>query len=369
MPIGTRYQGSVAKSGRWGFSDFGTFAQAVRLASGRDPGARAIKMIETLCNAALTTYGNEGVGADGAFAIPPAFRDNIMNKIMGVEALMHRCDVSPTANSSVVFPKDETTPWGSAGIQAYWDGEAAAMTQKKPSLEVSTHKLHKVTALVPMTNELLEDAPAMATWLEARVAQVFTFKVSDGIVNGTGAGQPLGILNAGATVSQAAEASQVADTIHGKNLVKMWCRMPAAWRKQAVWLIHPDVEPELQSAGLQINNAAGTLAVGGSLAYLAPGGLSETPYASLFGRPVIPFEGCQQLGDVGDIIFASLPQYGIFLHSPGFKAESSMHLWFDQDVTAFRFSMRLSGQPWWSSPIPNRNGGGTQSAFVTLAAR
>jgi HK97 family phage major capsid protein len=282
---------------------------------------------------------------------------------------MGRCDIVPTSEPSVSVPKDETTPWGTAGIQSYWDGEAHTMTQTKPLLESSTIKLHKITALVPMTDELLEDAPLLASWLLNKGAGVIDFKVTDAIVNGTGAGQPLGIRSAPCTVSQAAEGSQAADTIHGLNLVKMWARMPAGWRRNAVWLIHPDVEALLPQAGLQILDPTQSLAVGGSLLYVAAGNIARSPYASLFGRPVIPTHACAVPGDAGDIVFADLTQYAIFLRSPGLRTDTSIHLWFDQGVTAFRFTMRLGGQPWWSAAISAKNGSTTQSAFVTLESR
>jgi hypothetical protein len=46
-----------------------------------------------------------------------------------------------------------------------------------------------------------------------------------------------------------------------------------------------------------------------------------------------------------------------------------MHLWFDYDITAFRFIFRLAGHPWLTAPIARRNGTNTLSAFVALAAR
>jgi hypothetical protein len=46
-----------------------------------------------------------------------------------------------------------------------------------------------------------------------------------------------------------------------------------------------------------------------------------------------------------------------------------MHLWFDQDLTAFKFRMRVDGQPWLSTAISPLNGSNTMSAFVALATR
>jgi hypothetical protein len=51
------------------------------------------------------------------------------------------------------------------------------------------------------------------------------------------------------------------------------------------------------------------------------------------------------------------------------RAEASIHVHFDQDATAFRFVIRVGGQPWWSRPSAALNGSLAQSPFVTLAAR
>jgi hypothetical protein len=50
------------------------------------------------------------------------------------------------------------------------------------------------------------------------------------------------------------------------------------------------------------------IGTGGVPVYLPPGGLSESPYAILKGRPVIPVEYCATLGTVGDIILADFTQ-------------------------------------------------------------
>jgi HK97 family phage major capsid protein len=354
---------TAAQGARWGWQGFGDFAYAVKnVALGRSVDDR-------LTNASLTTYGSEGVGPDGGFAVPPEFRATILQKVMGDESILSRCDQVQTSGYSITVPKDETTPWGTAGIQGYWDGEAATMTQKKPALETSTVKVHKLTSLVPVTDELLEDAPALGSYVQSRAATVLDFKVTDAIINGTGAGMPLGILASPCKVQQGKESSQVADTVHGLNLVKMWARMPANWRSSAVWLIHPDVEPHLMSAGLQVGPAAAGSATGGTLIYMPPGGVSQSPYASLFGRPVIPVQACQAIGDAGDIIFANLQQYAAVLKAGGLKTDSSIHLWFDQGTTAFRFVLRMGGQPWWSAAISAKNGSTTYGPFVTLEAR
>jgi HK97 family phage major capsid protein len=353
-----------------GFRSLGEMAVAVRFASLRERG-QIDPRLERL--AAASTYGNEASGTDGGFAIPPDFRTSIMEKVMGEDSLLSRCDQIFTSGNTFTCPADETTPWQTTGgIQAYWDNEAVAATQSKPSLEGKTVKLNKIRALVPMTEELLEDAPAMDAYLKRKAPAKIAFKVNLAIIQGTGAGQPLGILNSAATVSVAKETSQVADTLVGNNVIKMYSRMPAANRLNAVWLINQDIEPQLYKLSVPGTDNEGNSVTGwGGLIYMPPGGISGAPYGTLFGRPVVPTQACETLGDKGDIIFADMSQYLALLKSgPNPRVETSMHLWFDQDLMAFKFVLRIGGMPWWSSSISGRDGAPqTYSPFVTLDAR
>ena len=106
-----------------------------------------------------TTVSTEGTGADGGFAVPPGFQTEIMEKVMSEESLLGRANVVETAGNSFSFPKDETTPWqSSGGLRAYWESEGHQLTQSKVALEVEDLRLNKLTALIPVTSELMEDA-------------------------------------------------------------------------------------------------------------------------------------------------------------------------------------------------------------------
>ncbi|WP_051286219.1 phage major capsid protein [Megalodesulfovibrio gigas] len=357
-PAGGLHIASQEERGRWGWRSMGDFAAAVRAAS-RQGGYVDPRLVQS----GPTTYGNEGTGADGGYMIPPDFRLAIMEKVFGEQTLISRTDGLTTSSNSITMPKDETTPWqDSGGIQAYWTDEAAQIKQSKPALGEDTIKLHKLTALVPVTEELMEDAPSLDAYLRRKVPEKFDFKLNLAIVQGTGVGQPKGLLRAGSLVRVAKEAGQAADTVLYKNLVKMWTRMHAPCRANAAWLIHPDVEAQLMT--MEFPSTAGAFP-----AYLPAGGLSATPYSTLMGRPILPTQACNALGDEGDIILADLSQYMTVTKVGGLRSEISIHLWFDYDVTAYRFVMRVAGQPWWNTAIAPREGINTLSCFVALEER
>jgi HK97 family phage major capsid protein len=344
--------------GKWGWRSFGEFAASVRPAS-RNGGMVDPRLVQN----APTTYSSEGVGADGGFAVPPDFRQAIMEKVMGEASLMGLTDQMQTSSNTITFPKDETTPWdASGGLQAYWDGENDQLTQSKVALKEHTLRLNKLTALIPVTEELMSDAPALDGYLRRRVPEKFDSKLNLAIVQGTGTGQPTGILNSGSLVSVAKTSSQVADTINHENLLSMWSRMYGPSRQNAVWLYHQDIEPQINSLGFATSATAVPI-------YMPPGGLSATPYGTLMGRPMIQTQACETLGDKGDLILVDLNQYITVTKTSGIRADTSMHLWFDYDTMAYRFIFRVAGEPWWNSAITQRDGSNTLSWAVTLDER
>lgn len=353
----TRVETQRPEDPKGGFKSFGDFAMAVRgERDSRNPHDERLK-------AAATTYGNEGVGVDGGFAVPSEYRREIWDKVMGEDNLLTRCAQVQTASNSITLPKNEDTPWSSNGVQVYWEAEGAQANASKPVLGTETTRLAKLMALVPMTDELLDDAPGMESWLRMWAPQKMTAKINSAIISGTGAGQPLGILNSDSLISVSAASGQAADTVVYDNIVNMWSRLYAPCRRNAVWLVNQDVEPQLMK-----------LAFGGTgtavPAYLPPGGLSAAPYGTMLNRPVLPVEACPTLGDAGDIILTDLTQYmALTKAGQDIQTDVSMHLYFDQAMQAFRFIFRVNGMPMWGSTIERQNGSNTLSCSVALAAR
>ena len=351
---------------RWGFNNMGEFAQSVRRAV-LNPSAMDQRLVQ---NAALSTYGSEAAGADGGFAVPPEWRSEIMKMVEAEDSLLSLCDQQTVTGNSITFPVDETTAWQtSGGILAYWDTEAATITQSKPSLKELQIKLGRLTALVPMTEELLEDSAAMSRYVVSKAGEKLAFKINDALINGTGVGQPLGILNAACKVQVGKIGSQVADTIHAKNIVTMWARLPAASQRNAVWLVNQDCLPQIYQLGFAVTDGT-TTNVGAGALYMGPGQLAGgPPSGTILGRPIVVTEACATVGDAGDIILADMSKYLAVVKGGGVKSDVSIHLWFDQNTTAFRFVMRINGQPWLSAAIARKSGSNTLSHFITLEAR
>lgn len=357
-----------AERDRWGFSNLGEFAKAVlNMQRGVAQDARLIQ------NAALSTFSSEGIGSDGGFAVPPEFRAEVTSLVTGEDSILSRCDAVPTSSNMVIVPTDEDTAWGtSGGVRVYRRAEAAAMTQSKLALKEIQVRVEEMYALVPVTDQLLEDAPMLGRFLTRKAGEKMNFKITDEIISGTGAaGQMLGILNSPAKITVNKESSQAAGTIVAMNILKMYARMPDAVRRQAVWLINQDIEPQLLSINQTFSNKVGSGEIAAGVSGLIPeGGLRFDPTnGTLMGRPIIATEACATIGTEGDIILAWMPGYFAPYKAGGVREAMSMHLWFDQGMTAFRWQFRIGGQPWLSGPIARKNGSNTLSHFVTLQTR
>lgn len=310
---------------------------------------------------------NEANPAEGGFLVQSEFAAGLLKPIYELGAIASRVDKVPVgANSNgmtfnAVDETARTTGSRYGGVQAYWLAEAGTKTASKPKFRQMELKLKKLIGLCYATDELLQDAVALGAVISEAFRNEFTFMVEDAVINGSGIGRPLGLLNANAIVSVGKESGQAADTILAENIFKMWSRMAAPYRNEAVWLINQDVEPQLFGMYL----AVGT---GGVPVYLPANGLSGSPYGTMMGRPVIANEYCATVGDTGDIILANLKAYQM-IDKGAIQEAQSIHVAFTTDETAFRFVYRCDGQPKWASAVTPAKGSNTVSPFVKLDER
>jgi HK97 family phage major capsid protein len=346
------------------FPSFGSFLMATYNA-GRPGGSVDPRLLSIR---AAASGLNETVPSDGGFLVQQDFSTELLQDVFQTGILAAKCrkiQIGGNANSIKINGIDETsrasTRYG--GILGYWKDEAALKTASRPKFRQIELNLKKLIGLCYATDELLTDASALEGVIRQGFASEFGFLLDDAIINGTGAGQPLGILNSGCLVSVDKETGQKAATVVAENVVKMYSRIFAQSRPNAVWLINQNIEPQLFTMSLSVGT-------GGVPIYMPAGGLSGQPYGTLFGRPVIAIEQAATLGTVGDIIFADLGGY-ILAEKGGIQSDMSIHVQFLYDESVFRFVLRIDGQPVRSTALTPYKGGSsyTQSHFVALATR
>jgi HK97 family phage major capsid protein len=309
---------------------------------------------------------NEMIGSEGGFLVGPEWTKEILARSYEMGAILSRVDrhmIGQDSNGLTVNAIDETSRvtgsrWG--GIQSYWLGESNQGTATKPKFREMELKLKKLMGLCYLTDELLADSVAMESVVRKGFAEEIMFMCEDAIINGNGAGMPLGIMSGACLI--AVTATRTAGHFTYSDAVKMLARMWARSRPNAVWLINQDVEVDLLKMTMPGDVTSGALVP----VYLPAGGASQLPYAQLFGRPVIPVEYCQTMGTAGDVIFADFSQY-VFIDKGSPETASSIHLRFDYGETALRFVFRCDGQPKWNAALTPFKGSSTVSPFIVTA--
>lgn len=358
-----RVRPAIADDPSRGFKNFAHFAMRVF-----DAG-QSVRNDEMLMQVAAGTGLTSSINADGGVFVPPAFSKTIWDRAMqNSNSLLQYCDVYNVdmGVESITFPSVNETSRANGsrqgGIQGYWKDELTQLTSSKQAFREITLRPHELYVYAFVSDKLLRQAPMIASQvLERGAADEISFKVGDAIIEGTGSGMPRGIVGHAATVSIAKETGQAAATILTDNVRKMMARLHPNFLSGAAWFVNQDVLPALETLKFEVGT-------GGVPVYLPPGGLSNSPYSMLYGKPVIPIEYCSTLGTVGDIILCNLKAYAVGLRGTVDTAYS-MHLKFDYAQTAYRVIFEVDGQPWLNSAITPFKGTNTLSPVLTLATR
>lgn len=342
------------------FESFGEFLQAT-IRADMPGGSVDQRLLEGRAASGLA----ETIPSEGGYLIDRDFSNDLLKSVFETGKLGKLCQempISTDSNAIEINMFDETSrATGSrfGGIQTFWADEASAITKSAPKFRKLKMRLNKLGGLIYLTEELMADVSVLETVVKRAFADEFAFTMDDMILRGTGAGQPLGILESGVYIEIPKESEQGAATVYIENLVAAWSRFLGD-RSKAVWLINSDVIPALYLMSIDGS--------GNSPVYVPAGGASQRPYNSLFGAPVIECESCSTLGTSGDVILADLSQY-LLATKGGLKSAASAHVRFLYDELVLKFTMRFDGMPTMKSAVTPYKGSASKSPFIGIAVR
>ena len=330
-------------------------------------GARSARLDALEQRAAGTGQTAFGAPSDGGFLVQDE-HVSMIGEHFKSNGILSRCRTFfPEGNSIRIPMVDESSRADGSrqgGLQAYWASELSQYTSSAAKFKTINMTMEKLTAMVFCSDEILEDYQTLGQFVSESLARELLFKLQDAIINGVGAGQPLGILNSGALVSISAETGQAVDTIVSENVLKMYARFqPSGLPGGCCWLANRNILPMLWTMSYDIGT-------GGELARLYQPGAGPDSIGSMLGYPVIFIEQCPTLGDAGDLMLCDLKQYLLLMKRGGPKVDMSIHLKFDYGQSTFRATLRCEGQPALDSPVtPYKGTGDTVGPFVAIAAR
>lgn len=308
---------------------------------------------------------SEKYPADGGFLVPEEYRTEILQVALERAVVRPRARVIAMNSAKLSFPVvDTTTHVGSimGGVIAYRTEEEGALVESGAKFRRVTLDLSKQTLFSNVSNELVRDTGGgIESFIRSSFGAAAAYFEDMDYMTGSGVGEPLGALvttNPG-TIAVDAVSGQGAGTIVWENVLAMYARMLPSSLGSAVWVIGPDVFPQLATMGLVVGT-------GGGPTWLMDG--NGAPQMTLLGRPIVISEKVPgAVGTRGDI---SLIDFGYYLIGDGMsmRIESSTDYRFGTDQTSFRLIQRNDGRPWFINPLTPANNGATLSPVVQLSS-
>lgn len=300
--------------------------------------------------------------AGGGFLVPEVLRSELLKLALETALVRPRARVIPMDSARVPFPAIDVTSHASSlfgGIVGSWTEQGASLAESEAKFGQIVLEAKKLAAYCEVPNELLQDSIiSFAAFVDQIYPEAISWFEDDAFLTGTGTGEPQGVLNSPALIGVDKESGQAAATIVWENIVKMYSRMLPASLGRAVWVANINTFPELATMALSVGT-------GGSAIWLNSG--ASGPPMTILGRPIVFTEKLPTLGTVGDIMFCDFGYY-LVGDRQQMRAESSPHVKFQNDMTAYRVTERVDGRGWLQSALTPK-AGSTLSPFVSLDTR
>lgn len=173
---------------------------------------------------------SESPEVNGGYLVPTEFERFIVDTLKEENVMRQLCKVITTASERKI-------PVAATHTVAAWTAENAAFSESNPTFDQKTIDAFKLTDLVKISSELLEDS---AFDLEEYIAREFAYAFGaaeeQAFCVGTGTGQPTGLFTAnGGTVGVTAAATNAITT---DEIIGLIYALKAPYRKNAKFLMH-----------------------------------------------------------------------------------------------------------------------------------
>lgn len=301
----------------------------------------------------------ESTGAAGGFLVPAQYLEELQSVMAEASFVRPRATIIRIRRRQVNIPVLDQTgttagqPHWYGGMQVFWAEEAEQKDFTEPKFRQIELVAHKMVAYTRASDELVDDAAiSLDDFLRGPLgfAGAAVWYEEYAFLRGTGAGQPLGIIPAPATITV---PRAVAGAIGFADLANMMENfLPSS---KGVWII-------TQSALADIIQLSGPA---GNPSYIWQPNAREGVPGYLLGYPVIWTEKCPRIGSTGDVILADLKYYLIGDRQATTIESTKLERW-RYDQTSWKLVHRVDGQPWLSRPLTYEDGTTQVSPFVIL---
>lgn len=318
---------------------------------------------------------SERVPSQGGFLVPESLRSQVLS-YMTRAVVRPEAMVLPMGSLRLPIPTLDNPSQASGaqvlgGLSFSVVEEGTQIPPSNPAVGRTILEARKLAAYLQDTpNELVNDASgAFGDFLARVIAQGYAWYEDDLFIgNGTGVGQPQGLINAPCAVPI---SRTTANQVLFLDVVAMFKALhPAA--KQAgltsgvtnvTWLLSASAMDQLLELNYQVTVGAVTTPIPPSGWFTMGDGDKIGP--SMLGLPAAVTDHQPALGSVGDVILADLSNYLIGDRLEMTVERSARGSGFVKDTSNFRVRSRVDGRYWIQSPTVTE-AGQTVSPVVVL---
>lgn len=341
-PLNIQVRDGFTEDPKLGFQSAGDFLSTLAKAGNR------IDQDKRLCHI-VQTSGQHTTSNDGLM-IPAELMPeiNVLGKGLSQD-IVSLFDVKATERNSVEIRRVAATTRGSAsvGMVVGRADEVATFTASRETFELDTVKLDKLYVYSEVSEEDLEDFAMLESHLTQTAPELLRIKMGEDIISGNGVGRNLGFTQGSDYVTSTRTTSS---RVKPEDIANMYARHIKG--KNSFWLVNHGVWAQLP-----------IMQIGDTPVFQAD--YSNGMAGRLLGLPVYTSEDCAAMGTTGDIYLVNPDGYCALQKVGGQKFNTSIHVKFDSDVTAFKWTMRFGGIPKYNAPYTPRKGS-TLSHFNAL---
>lgn len=354
--------GAALDSQVWARS-WGAFMRAVL-----DPmDSTAREFIARVAAARVQNAGfSERVPSEGGFLVPEYLRSQVL-AYMTTAIVRPKAMVLPMASLKLGIPNLDNPSQVSGqqalgGLTFAWAEEGAAITPSTPEFGRTTLEARKAAALLQdVPNELCDDAAgAFGDFLARVIALGYAWFEDDNFINGTGAGEPQGLLNAPCAIQVGRAA---ASAIGAADIVAMYQSLHSESKRgdTAVWLVSDAAFSAILDITIQVGTPVNAFASTSMWLTWSEAGKCWM----LLGQPLYPTDHLPAVGTTGDVVLADLAHFVIGDRMEMTVERSRQGAGFGSDTSNFRVRSRLDGR-YWIQASTTSEAGATVSPVVIL---
>lgn len=173
---------------------------------------------------------SEGIQADGGYLVPLEFERQIVTALEEENVVRSLAKVISTS-------AERKIPVAVSHSVAQWTAENGAYTESDPEFGQTTIDAYKLTDLVKVSIELLQDSMFnLESYIAAEFARAFGIAEEEAFCVGTGSGQPTGIFtaNGGHVGVTSAEKTEIASD----ELIDLVYALKSPYRRNAKFLMN-----------------------------------------------------------------------------------------------------------------------------------